>query len=400
MSDVVSEPLPAYPSPELIEYPYQYFERMRTEAPVFQSPDNGEFLVFRHDDITHVLKRHDVFSEDIGPTSFDRGSETMISSRAGDDHRRTRHLAYRPVTSGRMRDIEPKLVKIADELIDKFIDAGQSDFMTQYALPIPGLLMCDLMGLSTEGEEGRIILGHWADLVDYGDARAAEDAPAYSMDTLLEFFDRKLHERVEQPGDDMLSDYIRLQTERDGGPDFDYLTVIATEMLVGGAGTTALMMTNALWLLLTHPNELARVRENPALIPAVLEESLRVESVVQERERVALVDTELSGVKIPAGSRVRLVLAAANRDPEVFPEPERFDVDRSPRKIKQHFGFGRGIHTCVGAPLARLEGKVALERILARTKDLQLSERNDFAHVYSTHFRSFKALWVDFDPAA
>ena len=115
--------------------------------------------------------------------------------------------------------------------------------------------------------------------------------------------------------------------------------------------------------------------------------------------RIATVDTELSGVPIPARARLRLVLAAANRDPRVFDDPDRFDVDRSPRKLKEHFGFGYGIHTCLGAPLARLEGKVAFERLFERTANLRLSPRNDYAHVYSTHFRSFKELWVRFDPA-
>jgi cytochrome P450 len=390
-----AEPLPEYPSPELIECPYPYFERMRTEAPVHLAED--EYLVFRHEDVARVLRDRKHYSEDIGPTSFDRGTEKMISSRSGEDHRRTRDLAYRPITPGRLRAIEPHLVNLVDELVDGFLERGECDFMSEYALPIPGLLMCDLMGISRDGEDGRLILGHWGDLVATGDP--AIGGKRYSLDDLLSFFERKLRERAENPGDDMLSLYVETQIARDGEVNFDYLTVLATEMLVGGAGTTALMMTNALWLLLTHPEQLERARADRSLIPWVLEESLRVESVVQERERVVVSDVELGGVQIPAGSKVRLVLGSANRDPDVFAEPDRFDPSRGPGERKQHYGFGRGVHTCLGAPLARLEGRIALERLIDRTANLRLADRNTYEHVYSTHFRSFRELWIQFDPA-
>jgi cytochrome P450 len=120
--------------------------------------------------------------------------------------------------------------------------------------------------------------------------------------------------------------------------------------------------------------------------------------VVQERERIALHDTEVAGVKIPAGSRLRLVLAAGNRDPEIFEDAEDFHVDRPLRVQKDNFGFGYGIHTCLGAPLARLEGKIAFERLFDRLGDIRLSPKNDYKHVYSTHFRSFRELWIEFDP--
>jgi cytochrome P450 len=396
-ADEVREPLPAYPSPALIECPYPYFDRMRDEAPVARSEENDEYLVFKHEDIAHVLRNHERFSEDLGPTPFDRGDEIMISSRSGPDHRATRDFSYRTITPRRLKQIEPGLVVLVDELIESALEKGEVDFMADIALPIPGLLMCDLMGLSRKGEEGRQVLGHWGDLVAAGDHTAS--GGKYTLGDLLDFFERKLRERYANPGDDMLSEYVKAQVDRDGEVNFDFLTVVATEMLVGGAGTTALMMTNALWLMLTNPDQLARVKADPALIPWMLEESLRVESVVQERERIALEDTELSGVEIPAGSKLRLVFGAANRDPEVFEDPESFEVGRSTRKLKEHFGFGYGVHTCLGAPLARLEGKVAFERLFAKTSDVRLSAKNDYTHVYSTHFRSFKELWVELDPA-
>jgi cytochrome P450 len=175
---------------------------------------------------------------------------------------------------------------------------------------------------------------------------------------------------------------------------------VATELMVGGAGTTALMIVNAMWLLLTNPEQLEKVRANHALIPAMLEESLRAESVIQDRERIAAVDTELGGVPIPAGSRIRMVFGAANRDGSVFRDPERFDVTRERTELTQHLGFGYGAHFCLGAPLARVEGRIAFERLFTRLGEIRLSPENDYAYVPNTHFRSFKSLHLEFDRAA
>jgi cytochrome P450 len=217
---------------------------------------------------------------------------------------------------------------------------------------------------------------------------------------LVEYFEQKVRDRLENPGDDIISELIRLQIEEDGAANVPYLTVIATELMVGGAGTTGLMIVNAMWLLLEHPDQLELVRSDFSLIPAMLEESLRVESVIQDRERIAAVDTELGGVAIPAGARLRLVLGSGNRDDRVFADADRFDVTRRHTELKKHFGFGYGIHFCLGAPLARMEGQVAFEQVFRRLANLRFAPgKNDFAHVASTHFRGFPQLHVAFDRA-
>jgi cytochrome P450 len=159
------------------------------------------------------------------------------------------------------------------------------------------------------------------------------------------------------------------------------------------------MIINSMMLLLQNPDQLQKVMQDFTLIPWMLEESLRLESVIQWQERVATRDTEVGGVSIPAGTRLRLVYASANRDPAVFSDPERFDIERDRTRLKQHLGFGNGIHFCLGAPLARLEGEVAFEKLLTRLKNLRLTPNNDFEHMVSgTHARSLKHLYLAFDP--
>lgn len=392
----VSRP-PVYPStdPEspLIECPYPYFDQMRRECPVYRRPDReSEYLVFGHEDIVRVLQRQDLFSEVLpGGTPMDIDGQTMIAHVRDSEHKRMRSLASRPLTPGRLRKLEPQVRRIVDELIDAFAERGELELMGDFGLPLPARLMCEMMGLPTQGEEWELIASQWANTVSEGGS--TEYWPS-----LTRYFARQIDARVAEPTEDILSELIRLQIDRDGELNHAYVTVIATELMVGGAGTTALMIVNAMWLLLTHPEQLAKVRADHALIPAMLEESLRVESVIEDRERMAIVDTEIGGVPVPAGARVRMVFGAANRDERVFRAPERFDVERGRRELKRHLGFGLGAHFCLGAPLARLEGIVAFEQLLTRFGDVRLSPKNDFVHVPNTHFRSLKALHLELDP--
>jgi cytochrome P450 len=161
------------------------------------------------------------------------------------------------------------------------------------------------------------------------------------------------------------------------------------------------MMVNALVLLMENPAQLAKVRANYSLIPDMFEEALRVESPVQSLTRICVEDTEISGVPIPAGSKVLMVFGSANRDPERFPEPDRFEIERPRDQLKVHFGFGYGRHFCLGAPLARKEGEIAFKQLFDRVGDIRLAEgKNDFSHIASTHFRALRALHLEFNAAS
>jgi cytochrome P450 len=381
------------PTSPLIDCPYAFFKESQDEAPVRRSEHDDEFLVFRHAEIVHVLRNQELFSEEMpGGTPMDMDGHTMIAHTLPPEHKEMRAYASRPLTPKRLRVMEPQIERIVDELIDSFVSAGEVELMNEFALPLPAKLMCELMGLPTVGEEWELILAQWGESVSAG--RGREYWPI-----LLAYFAGKVDDRRVTPGDDMISELIQTQVERDGRFDRGYVTVVATELMVGGAGTTALMIVNAMWLLLQHPDQLAKVRADHGLIPAMLEEGLRTESVIQYRERIATADTTLGGVDIPAGARVRLVLGAGSRDPRAFDNPETFDVTRERTQLTKHLGYGYGAHFCLGAPLARAEGKIAFERLFTRLGDIRISPAHRSVQVPSTRWRSLQELRLEFDPA-
>jgi cytochrome P450 len=215
---------------------------------------------------------------------------------------------------------------------------------------------------------------------------------------MQEYIRAQIESRLEHPTDDMLGDFVQRQIERDGTFDPALATTLGVEMIAGGVVTTGQMITNAMLLLLRAPDELERVRAEPARITAVLEESLRVEAPVQHRQRYTKTEVELGGTTIPAGSLVHLVLGSGSRDENVFECPEEFRLRR--RNVKRHFGFGLGDHFCLGAPLARLEGRVAFEQLFAQLADIGLDEeRSDLRNIDTRVFRVPRALQLEFGRA-
>ncbi len=395
---------PSYPSPELLECPYPFFEQAREHSPVYQDPATGMYLVFRHEDIAFALQNDHIFTAVNGSIGYQ--GALMISATRPPEHKPIRDLAYRPFTPARLRSYEPMVSAYTDELIDRFIAAGEVELVDQFAIPLPGLVICRLMGLPTAGDEFETILDRMSmrstdhrhrSLVTTGTAAAAGQAIAGGIEGVHEYMRGELLERRAHPGEDVLSEVVT----RADGLELERLVTICTELLAGGLLTTAQMIANGMMLLLHHPEQMEKVLAEPAQrIPWLLEETLRLESPVQSRERITAKDVELSGVRIPAGSPVLLVHASGNRDPRRFSDAERFDLDRPRKQLKQHFGFGLGRHFCLGAPLARMEGTIAFARLFDRLRNIGLAEdKNDFCHIDFTHFRAVRQLHIVFDPA-
>jgi cytochrome P450 len=392
-----------YPSPELVECPYPFFDRVRVERPVYFDPDTGLYQLFRHEDIMFVLRHAEIFPHTGESLGISYEGVPMISATGPPEHTPMRRLAFGPFKPGRLKSYEPMINGFADQLIDRFIDRGNFELVDEFAIPLPALVTCRLFGFPEEGPDFDFIVDRMSmkssdkpGVTDHGlglERRTGKNA-------VHEYMRDALAARYEQPTDDILSELVHAQAERDGSLNLPYLVTICTELLSGGVVTTAQMMANAMLLLLENPEQMAKVRADYSLIPWMFEEALRLESPVQSLTRICVADCELGGVQIPAGAKVLMVFGSANRDPERFPEPEQFDVERPRDQLKVHFGFGHRLHFCLGAPLARQEGEIAFRHLFDRVGEIRMVEaKNDLKHIASTHFRALRSLYLEFDRA-
>lgn len=393
----------SYPTADLVQCPFPFFEQVRHDCPVARDPERGHFLVFRHEDVSAVLSAPDTFRATPhdghgGPLSYEGGR--MLGHVDGDVHTAMRRMFSRPLTPGRLKGWRVEVGEIVDALIDGFERDGEVEFVEGFAAPIPALVLCRLISIPGDTEDYALVRSWTRMLIEAAERQLP--AEALAVGNLHAFLAELVERRSSEPGDDVLSELISLQRERDGVLDVPQIVTLASELVAGGIITTAQLIANAMMLLLRHPDQLADIRATPALIPAMLEEALRVESPVQSKHRWAARDATINGVDVPAGSDVLLIYASGNRDEERFPDPDRFDVQRPMRTLKRHLAFGLGEHFCLGAPLARMEATIAFERLFARLPNLRLADpgQTEFPMFDSYHFRSVRTLRVAFDVQA
>jgi cytochrome P450 len=397
-----------YPSPEVVECPYPFYAALRDESRVHRLPD-GTWLVSRWEDVVKVVRDPDTFSNDIGPTNDqilggprvggDASGPWPLPFTDGDRHREQRSFSAKLVVRDRLRWYEPRIVRLVDELIDGFAAAGTVEFRSAFAEPLPRRVMMETFGFPREDEQDFV---RWTSgQGPVGSKLASAEEQAAEQQRRLElgdYFRTKILERREQPTDDFLSEIVEAQVARDGELDLPYLLAEVANLFAAGNATTAHMLASTMLLLLQHPAELDRIREDHSLIPTMLEEAMRLESPVQWLQRIVTTDTELAGVEIPAGSLVLVLWGAANRDGRKFDDPERFQIDR-PSVAKLQTAFGYGIHMCVGAPLARLEGRIAFQRLLDRLEKLRLVGPDPLTHIPNINQRAPTAVQIAFEAA-
>ena len=402
-----TKPSVDYPSMEGAECPWPTFEYLRREAPVYQIPDRPNlYIVSLYDDVRRVFADPKLFSSfnsrdgllgfDILLSTQSSGGHTMIQTDPP-EHKPKRKLGFAPLKPGRLKAYKPLITEIVDDLIDAFIDDGRCEFVTAFAAQLPTILTLRLMGVP-ESDIG------WVQLWSKFEASGASWMPKEFLEEqrenggkMFEYLTARLQERYESPQDDVMSDVIREQIARDGEFDMDEVRAQVAVLLGGGVVTTAHFLGNMMLLLLENPEQMRLLREDPSLLPRAIEEGLRLEAPALWQPRRVTADTELSGVKIPAGSYVLVMQGSANRDDSRFACPAQFDIQRE--NITDHMAFGYGIHFCLGAPLARLELRIAFERLLARLQDIRLGPDNDFTHLPSPSFRGLNKLNIEFDAA-
>ncbi|MCE3551034.1 cytochrome P450 [Pseudonocardia sp. RS11V-5] len=339
------------------------------------------WLLTRHADVRRMLGDADSFANGWTPADLDDGAgatrdpRQLTGDRSGNllaldppDHTRLRRMLTPEFTVRRMRRLEPRIVEIVDQHLDALERHGPpADLVAQYALPIPSLVICELLGVPpADQDEFQARTGRQLDtgLSDDERTRLAADSLAYMQDLVAR--------ARRDPGEDMLGMLIR---DHDEDLTTAELVGIANLLLVAGHETTSNMLGLGTLALLRHPDQLALVRDDPDAVPGAVEELLRWLSVVNSGSpRLATRDVEIDGTLIRRGDLVSFNLPAANRDPALTDDPERLDVTR---KAGTHVGFGHGVHHCLGAPLARLEMRIAFPALLRRFPGLHIACADD-----------------------
>jgi cytochrome P450 len=349
------------------------------------------FLVTRHEDIKDVLSDHERFSNRrppgfVVPGAPDIPEEEQASARAGNllgldppEHQRLRRMLTAEFTIRRMKRLEPRIIEIVDAQLDAMEKAGPpADLVASFALPIPSLVICELLGVPYDDRD------------DFQRRSARQLDLSIPIPERLELVRRGRQYMAalvgrarKQPGDDILGMLIR---EHGTELTDDELIGIAGLLLLAGHETTSNMLSLGTLALLRHPDQLATVRDDPDAIGPAVEELLRWLSIVHSAiPRITTTDVEIAGVAIPAGQLVFVSLPSGNRDPAVIDAPELLDIRRG---VPGHLAFGHGVHHCLGAPLARMEMRIAFPALLRRFPALSLAE--DFADV---QFRSFHFIY-------
>jgi cytochrome P450 len=390
-----------YPSLEGAECPYPQYAWLRRNQAVYRVPGTNDFLVTSYAEATRVARDWKVFSSVGSRTAYNPFSETGMSQETQSlveadppSHKDKRSLCAEAFRPKQLAAQVPTITAICDSLIDAFIDRGEVDLVAEYAEHIPPRVVARMMGF-TESDYGWI--NGWSRVDNSGLSflpKNVQERSRVAASRATEHLMEAIVARRHAPTGDELSNMIQRHIERDGDFDLDYVLDNTVTLIRGGVITTAHTIATTMLLLLQHPTEMQRVRADYGRIATVVEESLRLESPSQWVPRRVTRDTELGGQHIPAGSRVLVMMGAANRDEQEFTDATSFDADR--KHTLPHMAFGHGIHFCLGAPLARLEIKIAFERLLTRLSDIRLATGQDFNHVASAQFRGLKELRLVF----
>lgn len=416
---------------EVLRDPYPLYRQLQEEQPVFWSDQMDAWVITRHADVEAALKNPGVFSSarvdkilygyvdrrlrgvPLAPLLrplvyrlalvkmgvFVEMATRFMWQRDPPDHTRLRKLMHEGFTSAMVTQMRPQIEERVHALLDQVCETGQMDFMARFAVPLPAMVVADIFGVPEHWQQ----LHHWEnDLKLFlggrrGSAKQAQRQALDSVAKMRTFFLEKIHERRKRPGDDLIS---RLAAASDEGSYLDDLELCANLMVTLGAAqvTTQDMLGNGILALLRHPAQMEEVIADRSLLAGAIEEIVRYDGPVQLTNRVLTQDTELRGMLLRKGQMVYLIRGAANRDADKFPEPDRFDIHRVTRG---HVAFGAGIHYCIGAAMARVEGEIAFQAVFDRLPGLRLAPGDAVAwRADNLQFRGLERLDVCFEPTA
>jgi cytochrome P450 len=382
-----------------------WYQEMLTSQPVYYDETSKCWWVFRYNDVEHVLKDYETFSS--ARPMNGQESENILTMDPP-KHRQLRALVSQAFTPRAIQAMSSRIELLTNELLDRVVANGHMDVMEDLAHPLPVLVISEMLGLP---KEDWAKLKHWSDILlgDFtqeasnGEMVDTTWVPKEEMEAMYYYFFQALQERRVAPRDDLMTRLLQAEIDGEHLNDQDLFSFCIT-LLVAGNVTTTNLIGNAILCFTEFPEVLAELRANPSLMPNAIEEVLRYlpplrkpgegDSVILGR--TVTKDTEIDGKQLHKGDIVMVGLAAANFDPTQFPEPERFDIHREPNR---HLSFGHGVHFCIGAPLSRLESRIALTTLLHRLQNLHIAPEAQIEQVRSGVVFGVKNLPLEFTPA-
>ena len=411
--------LPSLLDPAVLDDPFDTYAAMHERCPVHRLPENGLYLIAGYEDVRQTLTDAATFSSrgasynargadallTMGAILAERGWVTppVLQSADPPDHTEHRKLLARVFTPTRVAALTPRIDELTNELLDRVIERGTMEFVTDFAIPLPGIFICEQYGLpSSEYPTFR----RWAEAtvapvqreLSVEEAREVAETVVESQHHLAAEFER----RREHPTDDLISALVHAHDDPDDPAHpftVEELQGLMAQLVAGGFETTTAALTTGMWLLLRYPDQMDKLRADRSLMRNFIEESLRFDSPVAGLWRTTTCPVSVGGTEIPEGAMVMPRYAAANRDPAVFEDPDVFDIERP--NAGAHLAFGQGPHYCIGAALARAELESAFSAILDRMDDIRLAEPlDDEPHEFSFFLRPFKRLPLAFTPVA
>ncbi len=418
------EAIDFFRDPGVVDDPYPYFDALRARCPVERESHHDVVMVTGYDEAVQVYNDTDTFSSCLSVSGPFPGFPVPLE---GDDvsdlieehrdelpmsdqlptldppvHTAHRGLLMRLITPKRLKENEASMWHMADGLLDSFLVGGEGEYVKGFAGPFTMLVIADLLGVPEEDRGDFAAALHQAPGAGGGVGSTSDEALGHSpLEYLYRRFSAYVEDRRREPRDDVLTG-LATATFPDGStPEVGDVVRVAANLFAAGQETTVRLLGSAMMLLAEDPELQRTLRTERERIPNFVEETLRFESPVKGDFRLARVPTTVGGVDIPAGTILMVLNGAAGRDPRHFEAPEAFDLARA--NARQHLAFGRGVHTCPGSPLARAEARVAIERILDRTTEIRLSEREHgpagarrFSYVPTFILRGLTRLQLEF----
>ncbi|WP_137148065.1 cytochrome P450 [Mycolicibacterium sp. CR10] len=406
----------------LVPDPYPYFDHLRSKCPVAQATPFGVLAVTGYAEALSVYKNPALSSCNsvagpfsgmpFGPGESDDVTELIEQHRAAVPmaehitsqdpplHTRTRGLLSRLITPKRLKENEDFMWRLADEQLDTFIDRGCSEFLTDYAKPFSLLVIADLLGVPAEDHEEFKAVFAGETVGELGKETPTTHNP---LQWLNDKFYAYIEGRRREPREDVLTELALAKHEDGSTPDIEDVMNLSTFLFAAGTETTTKLVSSAVRFIGDNPGFEMMLRQDRSTIPAFLEETLRLESPVKSHFRMARMSTKIGDVDVPAGTTVMVLPGACNRDERKFADPNEFQPER--QNVREQIAFIRGAHSCPGAPLARAEGRISLERILDRMKDITISEdhhgpagRRRFDYEPTFIMRGLSELHITFTP--